>query len=183
MSLDVNGPDVVDAAAVLLHPHPDYGGTRLHPLVDRLFHRLPEAGVGTVRFDYPSAEAAARDETLRGIAAAAARWPSCPVLLVGYSFGAGVAAAISDPSVAGWFLVAPQAAPLEGSSLGGDHRPKALIVPERDQFAPPDQIAAATADWTATTLQIVPGDHFLAVSIGPIVDACLAWAVETIGRS
>jgi alpha/beta superfamily hydrolase len=181
MATDVQGPDAARAAAVLLHPHPHYGGTRFHPLVDRLFHALPEAGVGAVRFDFTSPDAtAARDEALAAVGAASDRWPGRPVLLVGYSFGAGVAAGIADPAVAGWFLVAPQTAPLGASPLGADPRPTAIVVPDHDQFAPPDAVATATDGWTATTRQTVPGDHFLAASVGAVVDACLAWAAAVV---
>jgi alpha/beta superfamily hydrolase len=44
-----------------------------------------------------------------------------------------------------------------------DPRPKLVIVPERDQFNPPDPARAATADWVATRVVVVAGaDHFFA---------------------
>ena len=173
---DVAGPDDAAAAAVLLHPHPHMGGDRFHPLVDGLHRRLPGEGVGAVRFDFASAEPReARDQVVAAIDRTAERWPDVPIVLVGYSFGAGVAAGVDDGRVVGWFLVAPQSGSLSASPLGTDPRPKVLLVPERDQFSPPGAVAVATDGWAATTLEELPGDHFLAASLGRIIDRCVEW--------
>jgi uncharacterized protein len=181
VDLDLAGPDDAAATAVLLHPHPQYGGDRFHPLISGLFRRLPGEGYAAARFDFLGADRdGAHGQVRSAIDAVALRWPGRPVLLVGYSFGAGVAAGVDDQRIAGWFLVAPQTALLAESSIGADPRPKAVVVPDHDQFSPPERVASATRAWTATTTQIVPGDHFLAGAVDLIVAACTRWVASTV---
>jgi uncharacterized protein len=178
---DVNAADDAQGLAVLLHPHPDFGGNRFHPFIDGLFRRLPDVAVSAVRFDFSSAEpAAAREEVMAAIDAGAARWPQLPIVLAGYSFGAGIAAGLDDVRISGWYLLGPPAAMLSGATIGSDPRPKALAVPEHDQFSPPAAIADVVAGWATTTVTTVPdADHFLG-PVQPIVDGALDWIARII---
>jgi uncharacterized protein len=164
------------AMAVLLHPHPHFGGNRFHPFIDGLFRGLPEMAVTAIRFDFSSAEpAAAREEVVASMSEGSARWPELPVVLAGYSFGAGIAAGIADERIAGWYLLAPPAAMLSAAPIGDDRRPKAIAVPEFDQFSPPAAIVDAVTGWETTSVTTVPNaDHFLGV-VQPIVDSALQW--------
>jgi uncharacterized protein len=176
---DINGPDEVRGIAVLLHPHPDFGGSRFHPFIDGLFRRLPGVGVGAVRIDFSSSDQlVAQSEVSAAAAAGRTRWPHSPLVLVGYSFGAGIASGMSDDRISGWYLLAPPTESLAQSRIGSDPRPKAIVVPEHDQFFSPDATARAVADWVSTTVTVAPNaDHFLG-TVGPVVDQALAW----IGR-
>jgi len=162
--------------AVLLHPHPDFGGNRFHPFIEAMFRRLPAIAVSAIRFDFSSAELSiAREEAVAAIGEGVVRWPQLPVILAGYSFGAGVAASIDDERIAGWYLLAPPSAMLSAASIGSDPRPKALAVPEHDQFSPPAAIAQVVAGWEKSTVATVPNaDHFLG-PVQPIVDSALQW--------
>jgi alpha/beta superfamily hydrolase len=178
---DVNAADNARGVAVLLHPHPDFGGDRFHPFIDGLFRRLPGVAVSAIRFDFSSAEpSAAREEVMAALDVGAARWPQLPVVLAGYSFGAGIAAGLDDERISGWYLLAPPAAMLSAAPIGRDPRPKTLAVPERDQFSPPAAIADVVAGWTTTTVTTVPNaDHFLG-AVRPIVDGALTWIAGII---
>jgi alpha/beta superfamily hydrolase len=180
MSVDVAAAVDSRAYALLLHPHPDYGGNRFHPFIDGLFRRLAAAGISAIRFDFSSALArSATDQTQQAIEKAAGRWPGVPVIVVGYSFGAGIAAAIDDDRVAGWYLVAPQVEALARATIGQDFRPKAIAVPEHDQFSPPSRVEPAVAGWRSTTVTVIPDtDHFLG-QVEPVVTAALAW-IESV---
>jgi alpha/beta superfamily hydrolase len=173
---EINTADEARGFAVLLHPHPDFGGNRFHPFVESLFRRLPDIGVNAIRFDFSSSElSTARDEVVAAIDEGAIRWPQLPTILAGYSFGAGVAAGIADERIAGWFLLAPPSAMLSASTIGGDPRPKAVVVPEQDQFSPPAAVAQVVAGWERTTVTTLPNtDHFLG-TVRPIVDSALHW--------
>ena len=103
--------------------------------------------------------------------------PGQPTWLVGYSFGADIALSVDDARVAGWAAVAPPlrfgAGPVAAT---GDPRPVLLVAAAHDQFHPPDQLRAATAEWPAATVVEVPGaDHFLAGATTRVADAVLAW--------
>jgi alpha/beta superfamily hydrolase len=183
VNLDINPPaDQAQTVAVLLHPHPDYGGNRWHPFIDGVFRRLPAIGVKAVRFDFATSDvAAARAEVVAAVDESSSAEPGLPVLLVGYSFGAGVAAGVDDERIFGWYLLAPPAVMLTAAAVGADSRPKRIVQPERDQFSPPDVIAAEVADWRATTVEIAPGaDHFLNGHVAPIVAGAVDWIAGTL---
>jgi alpha/beta superfamily hydrolase len=173
---EVNTVDGARGLAVLLHPHPHYGGSRFHPFIDGLFRRLPAIGVHAVRFDFRSGEfGAAREEAGAVIDEAVASWPDLPLVLVGYSFGAAVAAGIDDERVAGWYLLAPLSGELSSSTIGHGPRPKALVVPELDQFSPPESVAPLVVGWERTTVTTLPAtDHFLG-HVDSIVDNAVEW--------
>jgi alpha/beta superfamily hydrolase len=176
VAVEMNIADEATGLAVLLHPHPHFGGNRFHPFIDGLFRRLPDVAVTAIRFDFASAEPpAARQEVVAALDQASARWTELPVFLVGYSFGAGIAAEIADRRIAGWYLLAPPTAMLSGATIGGDPRPKAIVVPEHDQFSPPASIAHAVAEWAGTTVTTLPdADHFLGRT-GAVEDDALHW--------
>ena len=151
------------------------GGNRFNMVVDALYRALPAAGVGAVRFDFSSSDTAlAAALTVEVIDAA----PPGPMVLVGYSFGAGIATLIADERLAGWFLIAPPLRPLapEPCVIARDDRPKAISVPALDQFFPPAETRRATAGWSNTTINLIPdADHFLAGSVDTVVAQVLAW--------
>ena len=166
-------------AAVLLHPHPDFGGDRFNHVVDALYRSLPGHGISVVRFDFGSSEwAVAVNETVAAIDAA----PEGAVTLVGYSYGADVALGVDDPRVRGWFLVAPPLAVTDSSTVAADPRPKFLLVPEHDQYSSPDRARRKSATWTNATVAVVPSaDHFLVGNSDAVVKAVNAWLGRVAG--
>ena len=171
MIIERNGPDAARAMAVLLHPHPHYGGNRFHPFIDGLFQLLPDVGIGVVRFDFSSAvPAEAEGEVLAAIDNGQAAWPGVPTVLVGYSFGAGVAARVDDSRISAWYLLAPPVTMLGDAAIGADSRPKTIVVPAHDHSSPPDVVHDAVSTWTAVTLSTADGcDHFLGAAVTGIV--------------
>jgi uncharacterized protein len=173
---DAAGPDDAPVVAVLLHPHPHFGGDRHHPFVGNLYRRLPDVGLGAVRFDLASADGdAAAEQVLWAVDVAANRWPAASVVLVGYSFGAGIACRVDDERVRGWFLVAPPAQMLPAATIGGSPCPKRIVVPARDQFSTLDSVGDATVDWKTTDIDAVDDDHFLWNVMDAVVGAAVEW--------
>lgn len=166
------------ATAVLLHPHPDMGGDRYHPVVEALYLGLP---MTTLRLSFSSSDVTvARQDVVAGIELA----PDPQILLLGYSFGADIAACVADPRVLGWFLVAPPLQVVDPAemSVGVDPRPKRLAVPERDQFSSPERARQVTADWVATTVETIPdSDHFLVGRADAVLQAARAWLPSVVG--
>ena len=165
------------AAAVLCHPHPAYGGDRHNIVVDALFRALPAAGLAALRFDFRGAGGGEQDDVLAALDRLAAEVPGVPLWLVGYSFGADVALGVDDPRAAGWVAVAP---PLRfggtPTPARGDPRPALVLVPEHDAYSPPERTRAATADWPAVTVEVVPmADHFLAGAAGNVAATVTSW--------
>jgi len=96
-------------AAVVCHPHPLFGGTLHNKVVHILARSLRLGGAATLRFNFRGVGGSEgrHDEgvgetadTLAAVAWARRRWPSVPLLLAGFSFGAAIAiraAAEADP--------------------------------------------------------------------------------------
>jgi alpha/beta superfamily hydrolase len=178
---DINAPEHPHGFCVLLHPHPDFGGNRFHPYIDGMFRRLPEIGEASLRFDFSSSDPSVAQEELRSaLDLGSTRWPGLPAMLAGYSFGAGVALETADDRIAAWHLLAPPVTALSGAAIGKDPRPKAIVVPEHDQFFPLEAIQDEVSEWVATSVTVAPGvDHFVR-QVNPIVDASLQWIEGTL---
>jgi alpha/beta superfamily hydrolase len=169
-------------AAVLAHPHPQHGGSMRSLVTSELFRSLPDRGVAVIRFNFRGVEGSGgtygegrgeQQDVLAAIAALAASAPGVPLVLAGWSFGADVSLSITDPAVAGWCVVAPPLRILRADELlaADDPRPKRLVVPEHDQFRPPDSARAYVADWVNTEVAVVAGgDHFLAGRTSQVAD-------------
>ena len=165
-------PDEPWAAAVLLHPHPQFGGNMRSIVPGALFTALPEAGIAVLRFNFRGVEGSegAYDEGVGerqdAVAAVDVLGPiteGLPLVLAGWSFGGDTSLAVGDDRVAGWCAIAAplRVVKLEDMVAAHDPRPKLLIVPEHDQYRPPDEARDVTAAWPATDLEVIPGaDHF-----------------------
>jgi len=154
-------------AAVVMHPHPQYGGDMDSHVVTTLCGVLSDAGATTLRFNFRGAGASegsydgGRGETADGRAAVGYMRPVAPsaaLVLAGYSFGAGIAAAVAGE-------VAPLALVLASppGQIAADGLPdgvRALIVTgDRDQIAP--AAALRELESPGRTVAIVEGvDHF-----------------------
>lgn len=188
LEAELGRPDgEVRAAAVLAHPHPLNGGDMHSTVVDALFHGLASEGVAVVRFNFrgvgrsTGVHGRGVDERLdveAAVDALAERFPEAPLSLAGWSFGADVALTVVDERVASWFLVAPPLAvvPLEHMGAAGVPRPKRLVVPEHDEFRPPEAARAAAAGWVHTEIEVVPGaSHFLVGRTADVVARATAF--------
>jgi alpha/beta superfamily hydrolase len=166
-------PEDARAAAVVCHPHPQYGGNMFATLVAVLFDTLPSMGIATLRFNFRGVGdsdgeyADGIGEQLDAAAAvtALATTTAMQPWLCGWSFGADVALATEAPEAAGWIAVAAPLGLVAPSAMvaPGDPRPTFLLVPELDTFRPPDAAEAATSAWPhQPTLETIRGaDHFL----------------------
>jgi alpha/beta superfamily hydrolase len=160
-------------AAVLIHPHPDFGGDRFNHVVDAIYRRLPEAGASVARFNLSGAvPEQARADTLEAMD----RMGAGRLALVGYSFGADVALGVDDGRVVGWFAVAPPLRFGGFSAIAIDSRPKGLLCAELDQFAPPERAQEITSGWENASVATIAGaDHFLNGHSAAVAEAVQRW--------
>lgn len=170
-------PDGATVGVVLAHPHPLYGGTMWDGPPAWLFERLPAVGIAAIRFGFRREHDEGRAERLDVVAAIDALPAGLAVVLCGYSFGGWVSLNVTDERVASWVAIA---APLGGDiAAAKDPRPKHLLVPEHDQFAPPEVVAAVIDGWTSTTTSVLRGtDHFLGGAMSTVVDQVVS-AIQT----
>jgi alpha/beta superfamily hydrolase len=179
-------------AVVLAHPHPAQGGSMASLVTSELFRLLPGRGLAVLRFNFRGVgrsggeHGGGRPEALDVVAAIGALRDLAadgPLVVSGWSFGADVSLSLTDDRIAGWAAVAPplRVLPLEvlAAAAGADPRPKVLIVPEHDQFRPPDAAREATIGWASTTVEVVPGaDHFMAGRTARVAELVAAFAAS-----
>jgi alpha/beta superfamily hydrolase len=173
LEAEVSIPSTADVAAVLCHPHPLHGGNMRSLVPSELFRLLPAAGFAVLRFNFRGVEGSegthggGSGEHLdieAAIATLAPLVPGARLVLVGWSFGADVSLTVTDDRVAGWVAVAPPLRVVDPAAMtaSSDPRPKLLVIPEHDQFDPPDRARAETLSWRSTTIETIGGaDHFL----------------------
>jgi alpha/beta superfamily hydrolase len=112
--------------AVVCHPHPLHGGTMHNKVAHTLARALREQGGAALRFNFRGVGASVGvhdggiGETGDALAAAAEmreRWPVLPLVLAGFSFGAGVALRAAATVQPDWLVcIAPAVdrVPLDG---------------------------------------------------------------------
>jgi uncharacterized protein len=181
------------AAAVLCHPHPQFGGTMRSIVIGALFESLPAVGVTCLRFNFRGVEQSTgvhdegRGELLDVRAALEAVTDlipdELPLLLAGWSFGADMALATVDDRLAGWLAIAPPLRFATGFDLvAADRRPKQLVLGQHDEFRDPASVVEATEEWVATEVEVIAGaSHFFVGRTDRVVDAARAFVDRLVG--
>ena len=149
--------EVPDATGIALicHPNPVQGGTMLNKVVSTLQRTARDAGLITLRFNYRGVGKSAGshdmgtgevDDAQAAAAWLRARHPELALMLLGFSFGGFVAAALGGrleaqgEAVARLFMIAPAVMRIASQ----DDLPKggalALIQPETDEVVDPQLV-------------------------------------------
>lgn len=155
----LEGPDDVPvwAGAVFCHPHPLYGGNMHNNVVAQVASALAEAGLAVLRFNfrgvgrsegrYGEGEAEQADVRaalgfLRGVEGMAGK----PLVAVGYSFGAAVAARAACADAAGAAALVCIALPIGFAGPGAFDAlracplPKLFLTGSEDDICPPPRL-------------------------------------------
>lgn len=138
------------ATAVILHPHPLYGGTMQNKVVTTLAREFAELGVASVRFNFRGVGASI-GEFAHGVgeaddALAVVAWlrrvrPRDAIWLAGFSFGAYVALRVARTAgVAGLITVAPAVQLYDFSQLTLPDCPWLLVQGEADEVVPVEAV-------------------------------------------
>jgi alpha/beta superfamily hydrolase len=141
--------------ALICHPHPLYGGSMQNKVVATLQRAARDAGLDTLRFNFRGVghSAGSHDQGRGEIddAEAALRWlldrqPGLPLSILGFSFGACVAACLAGRleaagfALSGLVMVAP---PVERFPLDGrlpENCRMTVIQPEDDEVITPARV-------------------------------------------
>ena len=186
---DLALPDAPHLAAIICHPHPQYGGDRFNNVVTALFDALPRVGVAALRFDFRDEFSGGPVERLDAIAAideVVAAVPDVPVVALGYSFGAMIALGLNDDRVSALVLIAP---PLSmAPQATAPTVPTLVLTPAHDQFSAPSVSSPIVAAWATTSTapiehQIVEmADHSLVGHTTAVARTATTWILDHVTR-
>lgn len=176
------------AAAIVCHPHPQYGGNRFNNVVSAVYASLPEAGVATLRFDFRQTFAHGVGERLDAVAALdelGREVADVALVAIGYSFGAMVALGLDDPRVSALALIAP---PLTmATDLRRPSVPTLVLTPRHDQFSPPTASEPMVTSWQDATPAVAidhrvieSADHSLVGRTATVADEVTRWLTSTL---
>ncbi len=183
--------------ALLLHPHPQHGGTMNNKVVYTLYHAFVRRGFSALRFNFRgvgrSQGAFDRGEGELSDAAAALDWlqtynPNAGACWIGgFSFGAwiGMQLLMRRPEIDGFISVAPPANMFDFSFLAPCPASGLIIMGDRDQLVPLEPVQKLVhklmhqRDIRIEHRVIEGADHFFAgqlEELGAIVDDYVAGA-------
>lgn len=162
-------------AAVVCHPHPQYGGTMHNKVVYRLARGLRKAGCVVLRFNYRGVNLSEgeydegvgeTDDARVAMRELELRYPRLPVMAAGFSFGSRVALRLSSQEPAIQRVVAV-GFPTRVKSRDFVYHvdvPKRFIQSTVDEFGPrPDmEEFYASVPGPKTLEWVEAGDHFFA---------------------
>ncbi len=145
-------------AALVCHPHPQFGGTMHNKVVHRLATTLHELGAAVLRFNFRGVgksegvydEGEGELEDARAcLSWLRARYPPAKLWVAGFSFGAWVAArlAASEPGVERLILVAPGVGQSDFSVMREAAVPKLVIQGTADTTCRPEILEAEFPMW------------------------------------
>lgn len=154
-------------AAVVLHPHPQYGGDMDNHVVATLCETLAASPATTLRVNFRGAGRSEGafdggrgevNDARAAVVALRSAAPGLPLVLIGYSFGAMIAAALladsSAPPVDALILVSP---PIANSALpGATHQlPTLVLTGDQDAISPAAAVSALATPARRTV--VIPG--------------------------
>ena len=138
--------------ALLLHPHPEYGGTMNNKVVYQLFHAFARRGFSTLRFNFRGVGRSQghfdRGEGELSDAAAALDWMqahnpnSAGCWIGGFSFGAwvGMQVLMRRPEIDGFISIAPPANSFDFGFLAPCPSSGLMIQGDRDDIVPREAV-------------------------------------------
>lgn len=193
LEAELAAPESPQATAVLAHPHPLFGGNMYNNVVGGLFGHLPTVGVACLRFNFRGVGGSEGEhaegsheqaDIIAAVDALAERFPSLPLIIAGYSFGADVSLSVADDRASAWFAVAPplRVVPVEAMAAGSDQRPKRIISGSADEFRPPDQVRELVAQWSNCTVEEAEGaSHFFTTGLDSVTAAAADVVAAVVG--
>jgi alpha/beta superfamily hydrolase len=176
--------------ALLLHPHPQFGGTMNNPIVHSLYYMFAERGFSVLRFNF---RGVGRSQGLfengageLSDAASALDWlqslnrETRICWLVGVSFGAWISMQLlmRRPEVTGFISVAPLAKHYDFSFLAPCPASGLFVHGEKDTVTPPESVNSLvsklkTQRGIKIDHKVIPGaNHFFQDKTDELVEVC-----------
>ncbi|MBW1981345.1 MAG: alpha/beta hydrolase [Deltaproteobacteria bacterium] len=165
---------------VITHPHPIYGGNMESAVVDLLSRTYQLAGYSTLRFNFRGVgnsggyydQGEGEQQDVQAALEYLVTHCDGSVDLVGYSFGAWVnaraLATIAPPNRV--IMISPPVSHLDFSGIATIPRLRLVVVGDRDQFAPLEEIISFMPKWNPRArLEVIENaDHFYVSALGTL---------------
>ncbi|MCX5577087.1 alpha/beta hydrolase [Kaistia terrae] len=184
-SKEKNGP-----IAIILHPHPQFGGTMNNAITYQLFYMFAKRGFAVLRFNFRGVGRSQGEfdhgEGELSDAASALDWvqtihPDARACWVaGFSFGSwiGMQLLMRRPEIEGFISIAPQANLYDFSFLAPCPSSGLIVHGDQDKVAPPKDVQTLvdklkTQKGIIVEQTIMPGaNHFFEGQVEPLIDIC-----------
>lgn len=180
-------------AALVLHPHPLGGGTMHNKVVFRAAAALNDAGLVTLRINFRGVGQSTglhdeghgeRDDVRAALGYLAANYPSLPITLCGFSFGArvGLEVGIGDDRVTRLISIGTPVDKYDFDFLKHCKLPILFVHGDRDEFGEVGRLRALAAKIKAPVeLRIISdADHFFNGHLDELKTAITEWAASLI---
>ena len=186
--------ETVRGVALVLHPHPQFGGTMHNKVVFRAATALQDAGLVTLRINfrgvgqstgvYDEGEGEQQDarDTLDYLVA---KYPGLPITIAGFSFGSrvGLRVGMRDERVVRMIGIGLPTRLFDYSWLNECRKPLLLIHGADDEIAVADgarELAAQLPAEVPFTLEIIAGaGHFFDQQLGQLKQIITDWANQS----
>ena len=192
-------PKVVNAPiALMLHPHPQHGGTMNNKIVYTLYNLFAQRGFGTLRFNFRGVGRSQgtfdRGEGELSDAAAALDWlqtynPDAPACwIAGFSFGAwiGMQLLMRRPEISGFISIAPPANLFDFSFLAPCPSSGLIVHGSSDEVVPSESVQKLVdklshqRDITVKYTSIPGANHFFTNKIEQMGNSVGAYLDEVL---
>ncbi|MGA2630106.1 MAG: alpha/beta family hydrolase [Terriglobia bacterium] len=181
------------ATAVVCHPHPLFGGTMHNKVVYRVAKAAIIAGLPTLRFNFRGVGSSEgehadglgeRDDVRAALDYIAGRFPSLPVVMLGYSFGSAVGLEVgaAEERVVALGGIGVPAGIWDINFPGGVRKPVLIVQGTRDLFGPRETVESLFASLAGPKeLHWIEGaDHFFNARLDEVQEAVRAFLAEIV---
>ncbi len=182
----------IRGAALVLHPHPLFGGTMHNKVVFRAATALNDAGLLTLRINFRGVGQSTgehdegrgeRDDVRAGLDYLAENYPGQEITLCGFSFGArvGLEVGFVDERVARLISIGTPVDTYDFSFLEECRKPILFVQGDRDEFGDVERLRDLVAKIKAPLeLQIIKGaGHFFEDQLDELKAAITDWVAQS----
>ena len=169
-------------AAVVMHPHPQHGGTMHNKVVYRIARGLRSAGAVVLRFNYRGVNLSEGkydegegelEDARAALSYLRSRYPKLPSTVAGFSFGSRIALRLGCGIARRVIAVGFPAAYKDKASLDTCTTPRVFIQSTRDQYGSVEQIESIVAPLPEPKRLVLveAQDHFFAGALDVLEEA------------
>jgi alpha/beta superfamily hydrolase len=181
----------IRGAALVLHPHPLFGGTMHNKVVFRAAAALNDAGLLVLRINFRGVGQSTgqhdegrgeRDDVRAGLDYLAENYPEQRITLCGFSFGArvGLEVGVADERVARLISIGTPVDKYDFGFLEQCRKPILFVQGDRDEFGDVERLRDLAAKIKAPVeFQIIKGaGHFFDDQLDELKAAITEWALR-----